>query len=176
MDIYQALTKDHNELKPLLDRLVAMSQVNSDTKTTLQAINDALIPHSRAEESVFYNALRETEEGKGILTHSYREHMAAEVMLRTLQGLEIFNTEWEMLARKLRESLLHHIEEEEGEIFARAREVFMEDEAEQMGAAFLRAKEISAEQGDVKNMLDMVVNMMPPRITKMMKSHETHAH
>jgi hemerythrin superfamily protein len=173
MDIYQALTNDHNELKPLLDRLVEASEADRDTGKILERIHALLIPHSRAEEAVFYNSLREIEGAKSCVAHTYREHMAAETMLRTLKGFEKINVEWTTLAKKLREALLHHIQEEESVIFAKARQVFLDTEAQQMALAFEEAKQQAEEQGDIKNMMDMVANLMPKRFGDKMRQSRT---
>jgi hemerythrin superfamily protein len=169
MDIYQALINDHNNLKPLLDRLVAASENNGETKNLLKEVEDLLVPHSRAEEAVFYNALRETQEGKDLVSKSYGEHMEAEGLLRTLQGLEKINIDWTNAAKKLRDAVFHHIEEEEERIFTKARTIFLDSEAQQMTGAFKKAKEVALTQGDVKNTLDMIINMMPKRLADLLK-------
>jgi len=163
MEIYEALSNDHEKLKPLLAQLVAATEADQGTKVLLDRINDLLIPHSRAEEAVFYNSLRDTDAGKDMINHSYREHAQAETMLRTLQGLEKINVEWTALAEKLRDALLQHIHEEEGPVFGVARETFSREEAMQMTIAFERAKILAVEQTDVKNTADLIRNMMPSR-------------
>jgi len=172
MNIYQALTNDHDELKPLLDRLVEASEKDRETSDLLDQIHDLLIPHARAEEAVFYNSLREIEGTTSLVAHTYREHMQAEGILQTLRGLSKINVEWTTMAKKLRESLLHHIQEEEEEIFPKAQMVFADDEAEQMAIAFEHAKQQAEEQGELGNMADLVVNLMPKRLAEMMRSSE----
>jgi len=163
MDIYEALRNDHDELKPLLDQLVVVSEQNADTQRLLDQIRDMLIPHSRAEEAVFYNALREISSTKDLIGHSFREHMEAEAVLRTLRGLEKINVEWTGAAEKLREALLHHIEEEQGRIFTAARQVLLAEEARQMALAFQQAKREAQSKGDLANMGQMIANLMPSR-------------
>ena len=163
MLIYEALISDHNELKPLLDQLVAASQVNARTKDLLDQVQKLLIPHSRAEEAVFYNALRSIDSVKDIVNHSYTEHMEAEALLRALKGLGAIGIEWTTATKKLRESLLHHIADEEGRVFTQARQVLLDEEARQMAQAFAQAKRRAQQQGDLKNLGDLVANLMPPR-------------
>lgn len=174
MDIYQALINDHEALRPLLDQLVTASEMDADTDYLLDRIENLLIPHSRAEEAVFYNSLREIDAGKELVAHSYAEHMKAEAVLRTLQGLEKLNIEWDAAAKKLREGLLHHMAEEEGEIFPKARQMFFEIEAQQMVPAFEEAKRVAEQQGDLKNTLDMIGNMLPERLRGHHKDQDMH--
>lgn len=165
MDIYEALKRDHDQLKPLLQELVIATEINSGTKQVLKQIRDLLVPHSRAEEAVVYNSLRQTPEGKDIVAHSYTEHMEAEMLLRTLQGLSAIGIEWTTAAKKLRDSLEHHVREEETKIFSVARRVFTEEESIQLAQAFETLKPKVEHEGMMKNTLDMVANMMPKRFT-----------
>ncbi len=170
MDIYQALTADHDALKPLLDQLVATAENDQRTKDLLDKIHAALIPHARAEEAVLYNSMREFEATKDLVGHSYREHVEAEATLQLLRGLASVNVDWTAAAKKLRDDLNHHIAEEETKIFGAARLVLLDNEAEQMATAFQRLKEESSERGDLKNTLALVANMMPARFAERFKA------
>lgn len=164
MEIYEALKKDHEVMKELLDELVSLRKDDEYRFILIEEIRNNLIPHSRAEESVFYNTLRAVNADKKVVFHGYQEHLEAETLLRTLQVMDKLNFEWKATAEKLKDALLHHVEEEETEIFSQGREVFTRDEAIAMGDAFLQLKPKIAQEGFVKNTVDMVINMMPPRL------------
>lgn len=170
MDIYQALTHDHNQLKPLLDKLVVATENDQSTKALLDQIRDLLIPHSRAEEAVFYNTLRGFPAQKEQISHSFNEHMQAEVLLRTMRGLEKINIEWTAAAKKLRETIFHHISEEEGKVFDQARQILLAEEAKQLGLAFEEAKRQASQQSGMKNTVDMVANMLPKNLGDRIRS------
>ena len=164
MTIYEALKKDHRKLEGLLERLVHSADADDATRTSLIAqIRDELIPHSRAEEAVFYNSLATIDEAKGLIRNGYAEHMEAETLLRTLQGLDAVGVEWTTVAKKLRDVILHHIEEEEGEIFTAAQQLLAEEEVIMMAEAFEEMKPQIRDGGFVSNALDLVANMMPLR-------------
>src|SRR5438552_3887791 len=91
MKIYDSLKKDHEKLKLLLQDLVTENQRIDVYKNLLTQIRDELVPHARAEEAVLYNSIRDMNTGKEIVAHSYKEHMEAETLLRTLQALKIFD-------------------------------------------------------------------------------------
>ncbi len=168
--IYDALKKDHDTLRPLLDRLVASKSGSEERKRLITMIKDELVPHSRAEEAVFYNSLRLTDAGREVSREGFKEHAEAEAILHALNGMETLKMDGDKLARKLKDALEHHIAEEEGEFFVKARQLLLEKEAEMMGDAFLRLKEEISQQGDAKNMLELVVNMMPERFRPGMHS------
>jgi iron-sulfur cluster repair protein YtfE (RIC family) len=168
--IYDILKHDHDELKGILSRLEALDE-NADPTELVAAVRDALIPHARAEEAVFYNSLREYERAKAKIGHSFREHMAAEALLRTLQVKEKLPLDWKKTVRELRSALDHHIREEEGEIFPLARQFFTDEEAQMLGRAFEELKEKSAEKGFMGNSLELAANLMPPRFSDKFKSY-----
>jgi len=164
MTIYNNLKQDHDRLKGLLQSLVLATENNHETKQILVEIENELVPHSRAEEAIFYNTIREeTDNSKLKIANSFREHAQAETLLRTLQGLEVIGVEWGRAAAQLKDSIEHHIAEEEGEIFAVAQEIITMEEADQLGQAFEKAKDQFREQGTLKNAMQFVSNMLPSR-------------
>lgn len=166
MNIFEALKKDHEEIKFLLGQLVALDSNDSEGKATIiQEIRNELIPHSRAEESVFYNSLRALHTGSDEVMHGYREHIEAEVLLRALQVEEKIDMDWKSTAKKLKQALEHHIEEEENQIFAIAQKAFQPEEVQTLGKLFLESKPRIEEEGFMKNTMEMMINLLPPRVS-----------
>lgn len=169
-NIYELLRKDHETVKGLLNELVSMKEDSPRRAALLSQIRDELIPHSRAEEAVFYNPLRSVSGAKAEAWHGYQEHMQAEAILRTLQVAEKVDAGFESLAKKLKTALEHHIAEEEGELFRLAQGAITDEEAEQMGKAFSSMKPEIKEQSILGTTMDMIANMMPPRFTDSFRS------
>lgn len=163
MEIYEALKEDHVHLKGLLKDLIALEDDDDYRFILVEEIRNALVPHSRAEESVFYNSLRAVNADKKIVFHGYQEHLEAETLLRKLQVMDKMNRGWRPVAQKLLEALSHHIDEEESEIFAQARSVFTPEEAVVMAEAFTELKPKVMEEGFLKTSAEMVLNLMPAR-------------
>jgi hemerythrin superfamily protein len=162
MNIYSVLKEDHKKVGKLLDQLVASSEADTeDWKSLVQQISDELIPHARAEEAVFYNPIRETIHGKGLIAHSYAEHAVAEAELRALQAMEKINVNWIALARKLKADLTHHVEEEETKVFAAGKKVFTDEEAEQIGTAFQKLKPAIQKEDFSETSRDFISNLLP---------------
>lgn len=165
MVIYDELKKDHATVKNLLGKLIATDKEDSKTwKALVKQISEELIPHSRAEEAVLYNTLREIPNAKSIVAHSYQEHMMAEGLLRSLQVMETFDINSINTAKKLKEALEHHIAEEEGRVFSAARQVFTEEEAVGMGEAFLKLKPELKGESFMRNTVELISNLMPERL------------
>jgi hemerythrin superfamily protein len=172
MKIYSALKKDHKKVEELLDRLVVCSEAGDpEWRRLVGEIRGELIPHSRAEEALFYNAIRDTEHGGEVIAHSYAEHMMADAELRTLEAMQFIDANWTDLAKKLRKDVLHHVEEEESKVFAAARLIFNEDEADQIGEAFERLKPYVKGQTITGQTLDLITNLLPKRFVVGFRKH-----
>jgi hemerythrin superfamily protein len=186
MNIYDALSKDHRHFESLLDRLVAASKADNDAwKPILDELRRGVIAHAHAEEAVFYNVLREADQSKMLVMHSYTEHAMAETEIRTLSAAKAFDANWTSLAEKISKDLRHHIAEEESKVFAAARQILSAADAEQIGAAFERMKLETAKDGDsmIASTVDLVANLLPPRLAdsfrkglKGSRPAEPHAH
>lgn len=163
--IYEVLKKDHVTVKGLLTELVSMKEDSPRRGELVQKIADELIPHARAEEAVFYNSLRSVPVVGGEAWHGYREHMMAETLLRTLQVAETIDAGFLTVANKLKDTLEHHIQEEETELFNLARGVVTEEEATQMAGAFETMKAKVQEKSAVGSTIEMIANMMPKRFS-----------
>lgn len=165
MQIYEALVKDHRKVQDLLNQLVNLNAGDEEIRHELvDKIRDDLIPHSRAEEAVFYNSIRAINTAKDLVWHGYEEHMMAESLLRTLQVAEKIDAGWRQTAQKLKAALDHHIEEEEGKIIPVAQQLFTDEEAEIMAEAFEKMKPEIKEEGFMQTTLDMIANLLPARL------------
>lgn len=172
--IYDTLRQDHVTVKGLLSELVAMKQDSPRRGELVQKIADELIPHARAEEAVFYNSLRSVPVVNGEAWHGYKEHMMAETLLRTLQVAEKLDAGFLTVATKLKDSLEHHIEEEETELFNLAQGVVTPEEAVQMEQAFSSFKEKMKDKSALGTTVEMIANMMPKRFSDSFKEgHKT---
>lgn len=171
MLIYEALKKDHDELKGLLNELVSLNENDKERSSHLiDQIKNELVPHSRAEESVFYNSLRAIDSAKDVVMHSYEEHMEAEGLLRSLQAMDKIDADWKSTAKKLQKAILDHIQQEEGRVFNVAQQLFTKDEAKMMAEAFEKLKPEVRDEGFMRQTLDMVANIMPPRFAASLRT------
>jgi hemerythrin superfamily protein len=164
MQIYDYLKKDHQEVRALLTELVSLAEDDDYREIVIDHIAAALIPHSRAEESVFYNTIRAVDADSGKVMHGFREHMEAEGLLRVLQAKDRASMNWKETAKKLEAALEHHVQEEETEIFAQAKVILTDEEAESIGEAFNALKGKISDEGSIAQAFDLIKNLMPPRL------------
>jgi hemerythrin superfamily protein len=142
-DILELLRKDHDEVEDLLDKLVE-SRNGTERKSLLKKIKGALVPHVRAEEKVVYDAVmavkgrKEAEDGE----EGYLEHGLADRMLATLGKTSgAMSPEFSAAAKVLKELVLHHVREEENNIWPDVREHFSDSDRAEMGKKFRQAKQ-----------------------------------
>jgi iron-sulfur cluster repair protein YtfE (RIC family) len=134
MDALKLLKEDHRRIRALLDEGEETTDRARVTRTEIfEKLSLELRVHERREEEVLYPALRKHAEAKAIVLEGYEEHHVADSILGELAETEVTDERWAAKFKVLKESLEHHIEEEEGEMFSRARDAFDREELESMG-------------------------------------------
>ena len=78
-----------------------------------------------------------------ITLEAFEEHRLVKQLLRELEGLDKSEETWTAKFTVLKENIEHHVEEEEDEMFKKARKVLSEEDAETLGT---RMEEAKAEQ------------------------------
>jgi len=142
MDILDKLHQEHKEVKSLLEKLVD-SESATERKALTRKIKAALVPHSRAEEKVVYDALiaLKKEKVKQDGAEGYLEHELADRVLGKLGKMENAKSpEFAAAAKVLKELLEHHIDEEERSIWSDVRANFSKDDRIAMNRKFEAAK------------------------------------
>ena len=67
-----------------------------------------------------------------MVAEALEEHQQAKELLQQLEELRADNHDFGSNLQRLMEAVEHHVDEEEGEMFPKIREVFDEDELEQL--------------------------------------------
>ena len=141
MDIFQALKKDHQEMKKLFYKLELPPHVNGESRDSIFAkLKAKLEIHSEAEESVFYTQLRQNPHIADEIEHAVKEHDQVLKAMDDLESMEKNSGTWLNKLMSLHDDVQHHINEEEGNIFQKAQLVIEPDQAQKMGVEFQNAK------------------------------------
>ena len=123
-DAVDLLETDHRRLEDLLKTgEETTARAVRRRAEILNTIATELTAHELIEEKLFYPALKPHAEAKAIVLEGYQEHHVADVLLKELHCLPPSDERWGAKFKVLKESLEHHIEEEEGEMFKTARSV-----------------------------------------------------
>jgi hemerythrin superfamily protein len=119
MRVTTILKKDHRLVSGLMMTLEMTPKFNSTVRKTLfQQIHNNLMAHAQAEEEIFYPAVRNVAFGQGqTIDEAYREHDQVKDLLRQLSSMDPMSEEFDRRFTELKNNVVHHVEEEENEIF-----------------------------------------------------------
>jgi hypothetical protein len=145
----ELLESDHEKVKKLLERGDDTTERAVKTRTELFAeIKKEMEVHEAIEEEIFYPALKEHPKAKDIVLEGYEEHHVVDTILAELGETSVDDEKWAAKFAVMKENIEHHIEEEEDDMFAKARDVFAKDELEALGERMeSRKKELEAAGG-----------------------------
>ncbi len=142
MDAIALLKADHDKVKKMLDEGETTTERGVKTRTELLAtLKLELTVHERIEEEIFYPALKEHPKARDIVLEGYEEHHVVDEIMGELEATDVTDETWGAKFKVMKENIEHHIEEEEGEMFKNARQVFERQELEDLGARMQELKE-----------------------------------
>ena len=141
MNAFQLLKEDHQKVSGLFQQLEPTTERAEKTRTELFAkLNEELTIHAEVEEKVFYPAIKEAAETREIVLEGFEEHHVVKMLLKELGSMPVDTEVWAAKLKVLQENVEHHVEEEEGEMFQKARQVLSEDEINELGAGMEELK------------------------------------
>ncbi|MFO0745440.1 MAG: hemerythrin domain-containing protein [Myxococcota bacterium] len=142
-DIIALLKEDHQKVKDLFERIERSTERGTKTRTDLLARLAAdLRVHMRFEEESFYPVVKAGADkaGRELTCEAYAEHDAASAVLAKLEAIAPSDEMWKANASVLKESVEHHIKEEERELFKHAKSVLTKDELRRLGEQYAAMK------------------------------------
>ena len=143
MNAFTLLKNDHEKVAGILEKIDATTERAAKGREELfTQLKNELDVHARIEEEILYPVLEEYEETRDISLEAYEEHALVKQLLEELAAAPKDDETWTAKFTVLKENVEHHVEEEEGEMFTKARKVLSEDEIEQLGARLEKAKQI----------------------------------
>ena len=147
MDAIAMLKADHDKVKQLLTRLEDTTERAVKTRAELFAtIKGELTVHEIIEEEIFYPELKAHPKAKDIVLEGYEEHHVVDTVMAELEDLPVDDESWGAKAKVMKENVEHHIEEEEGEMFTKARSVFDAAELDDLGRRMEARKETAGRE------------------------------
>ena len=141
-DALDLLVADHRTVDELFDRFESLGDNATKTKRQVaDKIIRELAVHAVAEEQVLYPVIREcSDEMRDLVLESLEEHHVAKVLLAELQNMDADHERFAAKVTVLSESIRHHVEEEEQELFPKVRKALGNELLGDMGKAIQQAK------------------------------------
>jgi hemerythrin superfamily protein len=138
------LFKEYEELTGSKARGAAQKK-----KDLAQQICHELTVHAQIEEEIFYPAVREAIKEKDLLAEAAVEHQTAKDLISQIEGMAMGEPD-EMFDAKVKvlgEYIEHHIKEEKGQIFVKARAARKLDLVSMREELEARKEELMSETG-----------------------------
>lgn len=135
-NIYDAIKADHDNHRELLETLADTSGDSAEREKAWKEFYEDVKSHAAAEEETFYSKLISKTWGQDSARHSVHEHQQLDDIMEELNEMDMSSPAWMQKFKTLKHDYEHHIEEEEDEVFTRAKEVISDDEIEGYGERF----------------------------------------
>ena len=130
----EMLKEDHRKVKKLLEQGDDTTENAVKTRTELlEKIKAEMKAHETLEEEIFYPALQQHEKAKEVVLEGYEEHHVVNQILGELNDVSVEDERWAAKFSVMKENIEHHIEEEEDDMFKKAKQIFSDDELDELG-------------------------------------------
>ncbi|HEX8634444.1 MAG TPA: hemerythrin domain-containing protein [Pyrinomonadaceae bacterium] len=141
MDAITLLKTDHEKVSGIFEKLEETTESAEKTREELFAqLKQELDLHAHIEETIFYPVLKKSEETRDITMEGIQEHHVVKVLLRELDAMGVGSETWTAKLKVLKENVEHHVEEEEDDMFKKARTVLSREQLEELGTLMEQEK------------------------------------
>ncbi len=135
MNAFQLLKEDHKKVSGIFQQLEPTTERAEKTREELFGkLKQELEIHAQVEETIFYPAIKQAHETREITLEGFEEHHVVKMLLKELEDMPVDTEQWAAKLKVLQENVEHHVEEEEEEMFQKARQVLSEEEINTLGA------------------------------------------
>ena len=136
-DAIALLKTDHATVKKMFEKEGRLTKKDSEKKAGLfNQIKAALEVHAAIEEEIFYPAVKKarSEHVKDEVREAYEEHKQIKSLLAQIAAITSADETYDMKIKVLMEDVLHHVKEEETEMFPDAKKFLREKRLMELGA------------------------------------------
>lgn len=142
-DALDFIIEDHEDFRDLLDNY---EEIDPDEHREKRRLVDELIPavvrHSVMEEEAFYPWVRShAPDLEDMVLEEIEEHHVIEILMAELADLDASDERFDAKVEVFAENLLHHLHEEEDELFPQVRDKVDADELRALTDDLRKAKE-----------------------------------
>jgi hypothetical protein len=138
-DVIEMIKADHRALEAVFVKLEAEE---GDTAALLEQVKELLVPHSKAEETVVYPAIKSAVPAEGSdVDDGIAEHHHVASVLGRVMGEDRDDPGADGLVAAIIGEVRHHVEEEENDILPKFANVATTEQLHELGERFAVAKE-----------------------------------
>lgn len=134
--IFQDLKNDHDKHRDLLEKLGETKGASDERKTLFDTLRKELQAHAAAEEESLYATMLGREDLREDARHSVSEHKEIDDFLGELYEMDMSSSAWMTKFKEMRHRYLHHIDEEEEDMFPEASEKLSAEDETRLAKIF----------------------------------------
>ena len=131
-DAIGMLTSDHKKVKALFKEFAELKEKvpGAEEKVALvRQICEELTVHAEIEEEIFYPAVRKAIDDGDLMDEALVEHAGAKELIAQLKEMDPDDDLYDAKVTVLGEQIDHHVKEEEGEMFPKAKRAKVDTDA-----------------------------------------------
>jgi hemerythrin superfamily protein len=125
MDIYDYLKADHEKVAHLFKQFEKTKEYELKSAIVAMIIQELYV-HAESEQATFYKALEQFQTSREIALHGEKEHHEIEVLMDDIISHMEDTRAWNKKVIKLKKLVQHHVKEEEGKMFRKAKKVLLQ--------------------------------------------------
>lgn len=141
MEIFETIRKDHEKQRLLMKILVQTSGDSESRREHFEELKEELKAHAAAEERHFYKKLMKSDRTLEQSRHGIHEHHEIDELVDTLEQTDMSSPAWLHYMKQLQDKVLHHLKEEEQQIFQQAGQILTEEQKEELADDFKEEKQ-----------------------------------
>lgn len=135
------LKEDHEKVRKAFKEFENMDRADAEScRELVETVCADLRVHTTLEEEIFYPAVREAIDDEDIMNEASVEHETAKMLIEQLENMEPDDPNYFATFTVLGEYVIHHVKEEEGEMFPQAKKA-KDLDLEELGARMRERKE-----------------------------------
>ena len=149
-DAIEMLKEQHREVEGLFSTYEELGEKAEKRKqATFEKIADALAMHATIEEKHFYPAVK-AKRTEDILLEALEEHLGIKRVIADLLKIDSSDQTFDAKVKVLKEQVEHHVEEEESDLFPKAKKVLDKAELTAIGATMQETMQALLNKGDAR--------------------------
>ena len=143
----ELLKEQHDKVKKAFKEFEKLDREDAATQQQLvQRVCEDLKVHTTLEEELFYPAAREAIDDEDLLNEAQVEHETAKMLIEQLENMGPDDPNFHATFTVLGEYVLHHVKEEEGEMFPQVKKTDLEELGARMRSRMAELVGESAEE------------------------------
>ena len=143
MDIYAYIKRDHLRVADLMQQLLDI-RLAAFHRRLFDQIKTELTLHTEAEEKTFYRAIEAATRAQATedeMVHAFDDHAEIRSLLQELTELSENDEMWMVKFGELKHAVEHHVQDEETNVWKKARMVLSPDQERTLARDMDREKQ-----------------------------------